>query len=463
MKQGENIMKYDLIVLGGGPGGYLAAERAGAAGLSTLLVEKRQLGGVCLNEGCIPTKTLLHSAKLLEGCRNAGPYGVTCEHPALHHGEVLSRKDKVVRRLVAGVKSALRECGVDVLMGEGRIAGKSESGILVSAGGAVYTGANLVIATGSRPALPPLPGLEKAMGRGFVLTSSGILSLREPPEKLVVIGGGAVGLEMAYYFSAAGSAVTVVELLPDIAGGMDEELSLLLRKNLEGRGVAFRLSARVSAVTEGAVAVERNGAAEELPCDRVLLCVGRRPVTEGIGLEALPVTAINGGIETDSLCRTNVPNVYAVGDCNGRSMLAHTAYREAEVAVNTILGLADEMSYRAIPSVVYTCPEAAAAGLAEKAAREQGVETAAVRLSMNYSGRYQAEQERGDGICKLIFDRQRRTLVGAHLLGGPASELIFSCGMLIESRMPLEQMKRFVFPHPTVGEIIREGLFRAEL
>lgn len=456
-------MNYDLIVLGGGPGGYLAAERAGAAGLSTLLIEKNQVGGVCLNEGCIPTKTLVHSAKLLESFKNGGVYGVTCENPVLHHGDVMARKDKVVRRLVAGVKSTLRACGVEVLAGEGRIAGASEFGIHVAVGDQTYIGKHLIIATGSRPLLPSLPGLDAAMEQKFVQTSCGILSLRELPEKLLVIGGGIIGLEMAYYFSAAGSAVTVVEQLPKVACSMDAEISRLLLQNLERRGVSFRLEAKVTAVGAGWVTVEQNGAEEKLPCDRVLLCAGRKPVTEGFGLETLAIEIGEGGIETDEHCRTSFPNVCAVGDCNGRVMLAHAAYREAEVAVNCILGRPDGMSYRAVPTVIYTSPEAAAVGLTEEEALRQDIDAEMVRLSMNYSGRYQAEQERGDGLCKLIFDRRRRTMVGAHLLGGPASELIFICGMFIDSQMTLEQMRRFVFPHPTVGEIIREGLFQSEM
>lgn len=456
-------MTYDLMVLGGGPGGYLAAERAGGAGLRTLLVEKRQLGGVCLNEGCIPTKTLLYSAGLLERCREGGVYGVTCENPVLHHAEVVARKDKVVKKLVAGVRSALRQNQVDVHMGEGRILGKSNGDILLSVDDTVYTGRHLMVATGSRPLLPSVPGLDNALERGFALTSRELLALKEPPARLTVIGGGVIGLEMAEYFAAVGCSVTVIELSSRIAAGMDPEISALMQKNLEHRGVTFHLGAKAAAFTNDSVVMEKDGVSTELFCDKVLLSVGRKAVTEGFGLETLSVETDRMGIAVNGQCRTNIPNVFAVGDCNGRSMLAHTAYRQAEVAVNIILGRGDRMRYRAIPAVIYTHPEAAAVGLTEEAARAEGIDAKAVRLSMHYSGRYMAENERGDGFCRLVFDGARQTLVGAHLFGGPASELIFSCGMLIETELTLSRMKEFVFPHPTVCEIIREGMFQANL
>ncbi len=456
-------MQYDLIVLGGGPGGYLAAERAGEAGLRTLLVEKRAIGGVCLNEGCIPTKTLLHSAKILDYAKHGEVYGVSCEAPVLHHETVLNRKDRVVKKLVAGVNAGLKKNDVDVKLETGMITGKSADGILVSAGGETYTGARLVIATGSQPVIPPIPGLWEAMKSGFALTSGGMLQLRELPARLVIIGGGVIGLEMAAYFAAAGSQVTVVELMPKIAGAMDGDISSVLQRNLERRGVVFRLGAKAARLETDAVVMEKDGAGTRLPCDRVLLSIGRRPSIQDIGLEKLQAVTGRGSIVIDDQCLTNVPNVYAVGDCTGRSMLAHTAYRQAEVAVNTMLGKKDRMRYCAVPGIIYTNPEVATVGLTLKAARAAGRDAAAVSLPMNYAGRYTAENERGDGICKLIFDRTHKTLIGAHMAGGPSSEFILSCGILIETEMTLSHMKELIFPHPTVCEIIREAIFQMKL
>jgi len=456
-------MQYDLIVLGGGPGGYLAAQRAGEAGLRTLLLEQNHIGGVCLNEGCIPTKTLLHAAKILDYCQNGKAYGVTCDNPVLHHETVLARKDRVVKKLVAGVNAGLKKSGVDVKLDRGVIAGRSAAGILVSAGGETFAGKRLVVSTGSQPVAPPICGLAEAMETGFALFSGGLLQLRQVPERLVVIGGGVIGLEMAAYFAGAGSRVAIVELLPKIAGAIDAEISAVLQKSLERKGVVFHLQARAARLEDGAVVVEQDGLATRLPCDRVLLSIGRRACIQDFGLEKLHAATGRAGIVIDGQCRSSVPDVYAVGDCTGRSMLAHTAYRQAEAAVNTILGKPDRMRYDAIPSIIYTNPEVSTVGLTLEQAVKAGHDAAAVTLPMSFSGRYVAENERGDGRCKLVFDRARSTLIGAHVVGGASSEFILSCGILIESEMTLSRMKELVFPHPTVCEIIREAIFQARL
>lgn len=452
-------MVYDLIVLGGGPGGYLGAQRAAEAGLSVLLLEKNALGGVCLNEGCIPTKTLLHAAGLLEDCREGSVFGVTCGEPKLIHAAVLARKGRVVKRLVAGVRSALKQAGVQVVMARGTLAGKSGQGFVVEADGQTYTGARLLLATGSRPALPPINGLDEAMAQKVALTSGALLELSEIPPALTVLGAGVVGLELAAYFAAAGSRVSVVELSGRIAAGMDAELATLLQKSLEGRGIAFSLNTEVLSVSpRGALGARRDGQLVELEPGLVLLAAGRRPVTEGFGLESLGISAGRAGIPTDGVCQTPVPGVYAVGDCNGRCLLAHAAYRQAEAAVGHMLGQEDNIDEAVIPSVIYTHPEAAWAGLTAEQAELRGLHAHTVTLPMTYSGRYAAEHERGPGVCRLVFDREKRTLIGAQLLDGPASELIVICALLIQEQIPLERMKALVFPHPTVGEILREAL-----
>ncbi|MEA4969403.1 MAG: dihydrolipoyl dehydrogenase [Candidatus Pelethousia sp.] len=454
-------MVYDLIVLGGGPAGYLASERAGHAGMKVLCIEERAFGGVCLNEGCVPTKTLLYSAKLYDGAAHGEKYGVKAEGLAIDHAKVIARKDKVVRTLVAGVQAALKANGVETVKARGRITGRNAQGYTVEAGDETYTAKRLLIATGSSAAVPPISGLKAGMESGFVLTNREILAMKEPPERLTVIGGGVIGLEMAAYFNSIGAKVTVVEMLDHIAGENDPDLVAILQKNYEKKGVEFILCAKVTEVKAGTVYYEKDGQAAQIPADKVLLSIGRRPNTADIGLEAIGVLTERGAIVTDSRLRTNQPEVYAAGDVNGRSMLAHTAYREAEVAVNTMLGKRDTMRYTAIPGVVYTNPELASVGETEYTAAAKGLDARAVKLPMQYSGRYVAENEGGNGIFKLVVDNRRNTILGAQALCNYASEFIVTVGTFIELEMTLDEIKEIVFPHPTVGEVIREAVFQA--
>lgn len=453
---------YDLIVLGAGPGGYLAAEHASEAGLKTLLLEKEHIGGVCLNEGCIPTKTLLHSAKLYHSAREGDAYGVSCRDVTLDHSKVIDRKETVIKTLVGGVQAGLKKSGAEVRMAKAVIQGRTADGIRILADGQEVCGNSMILATGSHTVIPPIPGLKEALDSGFAVTSRELLKMRTLPERLVIVGGGVIGLEMASYFALAGTQVSVVEMLPKIAGPVDEELSHLLQKDCEKQGITFYLSAKATAFREGTVVIEKDGAVSELTCDTVLVCLGRRATTQDFGVESLQLEVSRTGIVVDGQCRTTLPNVYAVGDCNGRAMLAHTAYREADVAVNTILGKRDRMRYDAIPSVIYTVPEIAAVGMTEEEARQAGFSPVVTRLPMTYSGRYLAEYGQG-GMCKLVFDQQRQILLGAHIMGGPASEFIFSCGMMIETEMTASHMKEFVYPHPTVCEIIKEAIFQTKL
>jgi len=453
-------MSYDLIVLGGGPGGYLAAERAGHAGLKTLLIEKRALGGVCLNEGCVPSKSLLYSAKIYDYARFSDHYGVTCEGVKFDHKAVIERKKKVVNTLVSGIKAQMRANKVTVVEGNGTIAGKQGEDYAVKVGDETYTGKRLIIATGSTPVMPPIPGVKECFENGTVLTNREILDLEEVPNELVIVGGGVIGLEMASYFNSAGSKVTVVEMMNKIAGPTDEEISTILMKNYEKKGINFKLGAKVTQVKPDAVVYEKDGKTEEVKADKVLLSIGRRAFTEGIGLETIGVLTERGAIVTDRFSKTNIPNVYAVGDVNGKSMLAHTAYREAEVAVNNILGKKDIMRYNAIPAIIYTNPEVGSVGETEATAKAKGIDYEVANLPMVFSGRYVAENEGGNGICKVLVDKKTRRLIGCHMLSNYASEIILSAGIMIETEMRIDDIKEIVFPHPTVGEAIREGIFQ---
>lgn len=453
-------MIYDLIVLGGGPAGYLACERAGHAGLKVLLIEKETIGGVCLNRGCIPTKTLLYSAKIKDSAEHGDKYGVVCDGIKIDHAAVVKRKNKVVKKLTGGVKSQVKGAGAEIVEAEGVIQGQNADGFQIKAGDNVYTGKRILVATGSSPAVPPIDGVKEGMEAGFVMTSREMLDITEVPEKLVVIGGGVIGLEMASYFNSAGSDVTVIEMLPKIGGAIDSDIAKILQKEYEGKGVKFNLSCAVTKANKDSVVYEKDGESVEIPADKVLLSVGRRPNSQGIGLEAIGVQVERGRVTVDERCQTNVANVYCAGDVNGRSMLAHTAYRQAEVAVNNMLGKRDEMSYDAIPGVIYTNPEVAGLGYTKETAKEAGLDVTEKIVTMNFAGRYMAENERGEGIIKILVDNEKNTLVGVHMIGNYSSEIIISAGMMIEKRMNIEEIKKFVFPHPTVSEIIREAIFQ---
>lgn len=452
-------MTFDLIIIGSGPAGYLAAERAGHAGLNTLLCEKRFVGGVCLNEGCIPSKALLYSAKLYDGAIYGEKYGVTVEKAILNHGVVVKRKNRIVKKLVAGIKGKLKESNVTLVEGVAEILGKSAKGYEIKVGDNTYIGQRLLIATGSVPVIPPILGVKEGIEKEVVLTNREILDLKEIPASLVIVGGGVIGLEMASYFNSAGSKVTVVEMLDHIAGVTDREISEILLKNYQKKGVEFKLSAKVTEIKEDAVVYEFEDRLFTVPADKILMSIGRRAATQGLCLERINVEMERGHIKTDEYCKTNVPEVYAAGDVNGMSMLAHTAYREAEVCVNNILGKRDIMRYNAIPSVIYTNPEVSCVGENEETAKQKGIEFEVVKLSMMYSGRYAAENEGGDGICKVLIDKKHRKLIGVHMIGNYSSEIIYGAGLMIETEMRVNDIKELIFPHPTVCEILREAIF----
>ncbi|MDI9490532.1 MAG: dihydrolipoyl dehydrogenase [Bacillota bacterium] len=450
---------YDVLIIGGGPGGYLAAQRAGENGLSAVLFEKRNLGGVCLNEGCVPSKALLNSAKIYEHAADGSAYGVTTENAQIDQKAVIKRKNKVVKMLVNGVAMTMKRNKVEVVEAKATIKNRLDGIITVEADGKEYQGKNLIIASGSDVVKPPIPGLKEGLESGFVLTSREILDLEEIPKSMVIVGGGVIGLEMASYFQTVGSKVTVIEMLDHIAGTVDSDLSKLLQKNFEAKGLEFKLSSPVTGFGEGYVEFEADGKKEKIEADYCLISIGRYAVSQDIGLDKIGVECDRNNIIVDDQCLTNVPNVYAIGDVNGKWMLAHAAYREAEVAVNTILGKKDLMRYEAMPSVLYTNPEMSFVGESEQSAKEKGLDYRALTIPLAYSGRYVAEVERGNGVIKLLVDNKRNYLIGAHMLGSYASELVIPLGMMIEKQMTIDEIKEFIFPHPTVGEAIREAIF----
>jgi dihydrolipoamide dehydrogenase len=446
------------MILGGGPAGYRAAERAAAKGFRTLLFEKRALGGVCLNEGCIPSKTLLYSAKLYDYAKGgSSKYGVTCDNAKLSHAAVIQRKNKVVKKLTMGVAAALKSAGVDVVNGEAEIIGRVDGGYAARSAGHEYAASRLLIATGSAPMLPPIEGLAASLESGFALTNREALDLPDVPASLVIVGGGVIGLEMASYFRSAGSEVTVVEMLDAIGGPIDREIARSLQKAYEKKGVRFLLKTAAARFEPGAVTVKAGDTLSSIPCGKTLVCIGRKPILPA-GIDSLGLEMSRGAIVTDERMLTSALNVWAAGDVNGRSMLAHTAYREAEAAVNNMSGQPDVMDYSAIPSVIYTNPEAAMCGETLDSARAKGVDAVERKASMLHAGRFVAENEGGDGVFKMVLDKGGRIL-GVSILGNSASEIIFGASLMIGREARAADIERIVFPHPTVSEIYRETIF----
>lgn len=447
-------MKYDVAIIGGGPAGYTAAEKAAKGGLSTVLFEKNALGGVCLNEGCVPTKTLLYSAKTYDQIKHASKYAVSAENPSFDYPKIIARKNKVVKKLTAGIRMKMKESGVEVITGEAMIQGKTDEGnILIQYAEQVYEAKNLLICTGSESVIPPIPGVNETE----YWTSREALQSKELPASLIIIGGGVIGMEFASFFNSMGTEVQVVEMLDKILGPMDKELSDMLQAEYTKRGVKFYLGHKVTGIHGQEVMVEKDGESFTLHGEKVLLSVGRRPVTKGFGLETLALEPYRNGIKVNEYMQTSLPNVYACGDITAFSLLAHTAVSEAEVAIDHILGKARAMSYKAIPGVVYTNPEIAGVGKTEEELQTSGTPYQVKKIPMAFSGRFVAENEMGNGVCKLIL-AEDGTLIGAHLLGNPASELIVIAGIAIEKGMKAEELTSFVFPHPTVGEILKEAL-----
>jgi dihydrolipoamide dehydrogenase len=384
--------------------------------------------------------------------KSAAAFGVNVQGVSYDLATAMKRKRQVVDRLRRGVEFTLKKGGVTVVKAAATILPSQGETLRVQAGAEILEGRRLLICSGSETVRPPIPGLDQP----WVLTSKEMLELPAIPENLVVIGAGAIGLELAQFCAEAGSRVTVVEMLPQIGGSIDPSLAAVLKSELERKGILFHLEAKVTAVGDHTVRFSSEKLTDEIRADVVLLSVGRRPVVKGFGVENIGVKVERGAIVTDVHGRTSVPNVWAAGDANGQLMLAHTAYREADVCIADMLGQKDSVRYDAIPFVIYTHPEIAAVGLTEAQARELSYTVRVAELPMAYSGRFLAETEKDKGVCRVVIDDETKRILGVHMLGGGCSEMIFGAAVMIAQNMTVADADRVVFPHPTVSEVIRE-------
>ena len=454
---------FDVVVIGGGPGGYVAAIRAAQLGLSTACVEKRAtLGGTCLNVGCIPSKELLHSTHLFEQARDgfAGrgirvPGGVEVDLAAMMAG-----KDKVVRDLTRGIGFLLRKNKVEHVAGVGRLAGPGRVEVVSDDGESrMLEARNIVIATGSEPA--GLPGIEIDEKR--ILSSTGALALEAVPERLAVIGGGYIGLEMAVVWSRLGAKVTVIEFLDRILPNMDGDVAKGMHRVLKKKGFAFMLGHKVTSAETGkkevTLSVESvaSGEASTVEADAVLVAVGRRPYTDGLGLESVGIeTDAQGRIGIDEHFRTGAAGVYAIGDVVRGPMLAHKAEDEGAVCAEIIAGQSGHIDYGAIPGVVYTWPEAAAVGRTEEALKEAGVDYAVGRFPFQANSRARCSGET-EGFVKILADRQSDRVLGVHILGADAGTMIAEAALAMEFGASAEDIARTCHAHPTLNEAVKEA------
>ncbi len=445
-------MKYFLAIIGGGPAGYTAAEKASKAGKDVVLFEQNAVGGTCLNVGCIPTKSLLYGAKQYYNATHAAKYGVTAENVVFDYAAMQKRKTIVVRKLVAGIKQRLNNEHCTLVSGSATVLSRTDELVTIRCNEETYEAENLLICTGSTNFVPPIPGIKD---NPAVWDSTDALAATELPASIIIVGGGVIGMEFATLYHELGVPVTVIEAMPTILPNLDQEVVAVLLDKYKKAGINILTSTKVESLDGGKVTA--NG--EVYEAEKVLVSVGRRANLQG--LEALNDLELNhGAIVVDDFMKTNLPNVFAAGDVTGKIMLAHVASRQAEVLIGRLLKQIplQRIAYNAIPSVVYTNPEIASVGITEQQAEEMSVPTEVRKLPMTFSGRFMAENEGETGLCKMIIDAKNHSVLGVHMIGNPCSEFIAAASFAVRNGYTVPEMEQVVFPHPTVSEILHEIL-----
>ena len=449
---------YDVIIIGGGPGGYVSAIRAAQLGLKAAVMEKEHLGGTCLNIGCIPTKTLFQSAEVANTVNESAKYGINSTLNSVDFGAVMKRKDQVVHQLVSGVGYLLKKNKVDVIMGEAKIL--SPKMVKDVKSGETYETKNVLVATGSSNAVPPIPGLKGER----VIDSTALLALTEMPKSMAIIGGGVIGCEFASILNAFGCEITVVEMLPQLLGNMDASLAKATADQFAAEGIRVELGARVKEVSDKGgnklVTFEKDGKDGTVEAEYVLVSTGRKANSAGLGLEELGVELVKGFIKVDSHMRSNVSGIYACGDITGEGMLAHTASEGGVIAVENMAGIDRELDLKAVPKVVFVNKEIASVGLTEAEAKAAGYEVLSGRFSLVGNGKSLA-MGKNEGFVKVVADKDTHAILGMHMEGPSASELVTVGTQLIASEMLLEDVEWTIYPHPAVAEAIREACLDA--
>lgn len=444
---------FDLIVIGSGPGGYVAAIRAAQLGLKTACIEKGALGGTCLNIGCIPSKSLLHSSELYYKLSHQLPqHGISFEGASFDFGKMMERKRKVVSGFNEGIGALFKKNKITLIQGVGKITSPTTADVA----GRLFQAKTLLLATGSLPLTLPFLPIDETR----VVTSTGALSLEKVPRRLLVIGAGVIGVELGSVYSRLGSEVTFIEFLPKICPTMDGAIAKEFQKILEKQGMKFHLSTKVVSAEvreEGiSLTVEKEGKTDQLSGDVVLCSIGRKPMTENLGLESVGIELNRGFIPINKRFQTKVPTIYAIGDVIDGPMLAHKASEEGVAAAEIIAGQNPHIDYLSIPSVVYTDPEAASVGFTEEGAKELGfsVKTGTFPFKTNSRAKCTGEEE---GFVKIVADKGTDTLLGIHILGAHASEMIGEGVAALEKRMTTKELGGLCHAHPTLSEAIKEA------
>jgi dihydrolipoamide dehydrogenase len=446
------MQTFDIVIVGGGPGGYVAAIKAGQLGYKVAVIERENVGGVCLNWGCIPTKTLLKSAKVFEQFKHAKDYGIDVKPDSFsaNFPDMVKRKDSVVRRLTGGVAALLKKNGATLIKGFGEVVDANH----VKVGDEVLETKFIILATGASVIMPPIPGLQEGFDAGFVLTSKEILDLKTLPSSLLIVGGGVIGLEFATIFSSLGTKVTVIEKQPTILSSVDEEIRGLFFKKITKDGVQIFTNTTVTSIGQGVVTFEVDGKSTDLKVDKVLMAVGMKPNTKSFA--SLNLAMEKAGVQVNERMQTTLNNVYAIGDVTGKFMLAHVASHAGLVAIDHIHGGDATMDYRAIPNGIYTFPEIAMVGLTEQDAKAQGIDYKVSTFPVMANGKAMGENEK-DGLVKIIVSKPYNEIIGVHIMASAATEMITEATLAINLEATAEELVHTIHPHPTLAEMIMEA------
>ncbi len=441
-------MNTDIIIIGSGPGGYRAAEYAAKNGLNTVIIERKQPGGTCLNEGCIPTKTYARNAEIMDTLREADAFGLEGMQYTFDFAKVVERKNTVTAQLRSGIETLLSAPGITYVQGEAQL----KDSHTVTVGQDEYTAKAIVIATGASPKMPRIADMDSSM----TLDSTQLLSLTELPQRLCIVGAGVIGMEFACVFNSFGCKVTVVEFLKECLPSLDSDIAKRLRKQLEKKGIEFYLQSAVNSIADGQVTFERKGKTVTVEADKVLLAVGRKPNTEGLNLDAVGVEHDAKGIKVDDNMQTNVPGIYAIGDVNGRQMLAHAATMQGLRAINHVLGRTDGIRFDIMPAAIFTNPEAASVGASEDFCKQNDVAYRCARSHYRANGKALAMNET-EGLIKLIAAEEDGRIIGCHAFGAHAADIIQEIAALMCRDTTASELKDIIHTHPTLGEMVQEA------